>query len=194
MTFIKKIVEYCRKLWYDVFNIDKQQKDGVIDMAKYNRNLENVAKDILVKNDMLKIPVNLIEIATKNNIEIYYKSLPKGISGAIRYNQKEDNFQILIEETEPSYRKRFTLAHELSHFFLQKEHLVDTRDIHYDILYRNSISSHEVEIDYLAGAILMEESIVRRLFEINPSIKELSRTFNVSESAMTVRLMQLELI
>lgn len=193
MTFVKKIVEYLHNLWYSKNRIESKI-DGVIDMSKYNRNLENMARDILVKNDMLKVPVNLIEIANNNNIEVYYKSLPTGISGAIRYNKKEDNFQVLIEETEPSFRKRFTLSHELSHFFLQKETLLSTQKVHYDILYRKSINSKEAEVDYLAGAILMEESIVRRLFEVNSSIKELAKVFNVSESAMTVRLMQLGLI
>lgn len=163
-------------------------------MAKYNDNLEHLAKEILVKNDMLKIPVNLIDIANKNNVEVYYSSLPEGISGAIRYNREKKKFQILIEKTEPEYRRRFTLAHELSHFFTQKDFLTNTKEIHYDVLYRTSTTSNEKEIDYLAGAILMEKSILTRLYKINPSVKELAKIFKVSESALTVRLMQVGLL
>ena len=196
MTFIKKCkiildtILKRKKLCYD----NSENRKEVSNVAKYNKKMESFARDILVKNDMLKLPVTLIKIADENNIEVYYNELPDGISGAIRYNQEKNVFQILIEKRDPEYRKRFTLAHELSHFFLQGKNLSDTKAIHYDVLYRGQRNDIEREADYLAGALLMEESILKRLFKINPSIKELSEIFNVSESAVTVRLMQLKLI
>ncbi len=167
----------------------KNREVEVGQMAKYNKNLENLAKDILVKNDMLKLPVNLIEIANNNNIEVYYVSLPQGISGAIKYNDKKNKFQILIEKNEPESRKRFTLAHELSHYFLQGTYFLNEHKIHYDALYRSGTNETEKKADYLAGALLMNEELLTKLFRINPSIKELAKTFMVSESALTVRLM-----
>jgi len=129
-------------------------------MAKHiNITLENLAKDILINNDMLKLPVNLIEIATNHNIEVYYEKLPEGISGAIKYNKEKEKYQILIEESEPESRKRFTLAHELAHFFLKD---VSKDKLHYDVAYRGAKNDREKRADYFAGALLMEESMLRR--------------------------------
>lgn len=163
-------------------------------MTKINKSLETLARDILVKNDMLKLPVNLISIADKNGIEVYYSRLPEGISGAIKYNPNKECFQIIVESNDNSRRRRFTLAHELAHFFLQKNELSTNQEVHYDVLYRKDYSSKEFDVDYLAGAILMEKGILEELYEINPSIPELAKVFNVSESALTVRLMQLGIL
>lgn len=192
MTFkekykIIKAILKGKKICYNEF-----ENRDVIEMAKHiNITLENLAKDILINNDMLKLPVNLIEIATNHNIEVYYEKLPEGISGAIKYNKEKEKYQILIEESEPDNRKRFTLAHELAHFFLKD---VNKDKLHYDVAYRGAKNDKEKRADYFAGALLMEESMLRRLYKINPSIKELSKLFNVSDSAMTVRLMTLGII
>lgn len=163
-------------------------------MTKFNKKLEVLAHDILFKNDMMKLPVNLISIADKNGIDVYYSNLPEGISGAIRYNGDKKRFEIIVDSDENPRRRRFTLAHELAHFFLQKELLLANQEIHYDVLYRKNYSEKEYDIDYLAGAILMEKEILEELYKINPSISELAKVFNVSESALTVRLMQLEIL
>ena len=188
MTTVKKMLQYLfnkSKKCYDLVKIEESDRN----MAKYNKNLENLAKDILVKNDMLKLPVDLISIANSNDIDVYYMTLPEGISGAIKYNQDNKRFQILVEKSEPDYRKRFTLAHELSHFFLEREKLSRNDRAHIDVLYRSEINENEKKMDYLAGALLMNEDILRKMYRLNPSVRELSKVFYVSESAITVRLM-----
>lgn len=193
MTFkekckIIKAILKGEKICYNEF-----ENRDVIEVAKYNNKLEQMAKDILVKNDMLKLPVNLIEIANNNNIEVYSVSLPVGISGSIKYNSKVKKYQILIDENEPEYRKRFTIAHELAHFFLKD---IDMNSLHYDVLYRSELEYDDKErkADYLAGALLMDKDMLTKLYKVNPSIKELAGLFNVSESAMTVRLFYLGIL
>ena len=163
-------------------------------MSNINNNIEIKANDILVKNDMLKIPVDLITIAHNNDIEVYHKCLPDSVSGAIRYNKDTKKFQILIDDGETENRQRFTLAHELAHYFLEKEKLLCGEEIHFDTQYRKSTTPREAEVDYLAGALLMDKSLVTKLYNIYPSVSLLAKTFNVSESAMTMRLMMLGLI
>lgn len=153
-----------------------------------NQKLEDMAKEILMENDMLKLPVNLTTIADNYNIDVYSTSLPAGISGAIKYNDNNKRFEILIENTENENRQRFTLAHELAHYFLEKHILEQSLEINFDVLYRRDKNREEKDVEYLAGAILMEREILERLFKINPSISVLAKTFKVSESAMTVRL------
>ena len=192
MTIYKKIVDYLNRIWYSIVRGKKINKGD--NMAKINNNLENLANDILLKNDMFRLPVDLIKLAKNNNIDVYYTILPNQISGAIRYNIDKNKFEILINETENKSRQRFTLAHELAHYFLEGELLSKSQDIHFDTLYRKNKNPHEAEIEYLAGAILMDKKMVTTLYNLNPSISLLAKTFFVSESAITVRLMVLGLI
>lgn len=188
----KKVLVYITNLCYAISEkINNRKGDN---MAKINKRLETLATDILVKNDMLKLPVDLISIANNNNIEVYYKELPIGISGAIKYNESIQKFQIIIEKRDPANRQRFTLAHELAHYFLQGEEFQANREIHFDTLYRRNVNCEESQVDYLAGAILMNDDLLKKLYKTNNSISVLSKIFRVSESSMTVRLMILGLI
>lgn len=188
---IKKILEYITNLWYSISENSNREGDS---MSKINAVLEQQANDILLENDMLKLPVDLIKLANNNNIEVYYEKLPDDISGSIKYNKDKKKFQILIEKREPGYRQRFTLAHELAHYFLEGRKLLQNQEIHFDTKYRKEKNSEEYRANYLAGALLMDKAIVSRLYEIYPSIPVLARTFNVSESAMTQRLMTLGIL
>ena len=161
-------------------------------MARINEELEEFAQDILVKNDMYKIPVDLIGLANILNIEVYEQELENKISGAIRYNRDDKKYTILLNKKDNNNRKRFTLAHELGHFFLDKD-LLESDEIHIDILYRCS-DEKEKEIDYFSGALFMPKRLIEIMYEDNPSISELAEIFEVSESAMTVRLDILGLI
>lgn len=175
------------------------------------RELENISSQVLFNNDMYKIPVNLLKIANNNGITVYdadfNKLGNKNVSGAIRYI--DGKFSILLNKEETEERKRFTLAHELGHFFLDNEILKSSK-IHVDTLYRASADSSYVsqemqreaqtkltsenEIDYFAGALLMNEMMLRKVFQIEHSTEKLAKLFNVSYSAMTVRLDILGLI
>lgn len=189
---IKNILEYITNLCYAIGEkISVKEGDN---MARLDNKLEYEANDILCSNDMLRVPVDLIGIATNNDIEVYYQKLPDGISGAIKYNDEKKKFQILIEKYEPEYRQRFTLAHELAHYFLEGKKLLCNQEIHFDTKYRKEKNLEECRANYLAGALLMDKELLLRLYEVCPSIPILARTFKVSESAMTQRLITLGLL
>lgn len=155
-------------------------------MSKIIQELEELTTSILVNNDLLKIPANIIAVANNNDIEVHEEELDKSISGAIRYDEKRKKFVILINKNEPYVRRRFTLAHELGHFFLNGKELEDGNP-HIDIMYRFS-SETEKKVDYFAGALLMNKTLLQTICQNNKSIRELAELFDVSESAMTVRL------
>ena len=156
--------------------------------------LEEVTSNILVKNDMMRLPVSLSVIAKNLNIDVFQGELPEGISGAIRFNRENQKFQIMVEKRENFKRQRFTVAHELAHYFLQRNELSNASEIHYDMLYRKTYTHEEEEVDYLASAILMEENMLKKLYELNLPIEALAEIFGVTVSDITVRLMQLGVI
>ena len=161
-------------------------------MATINNNLEEFAQEKKIKNDMYKIPVDLIGLANILNIEVYEQKLESKISGAIRYNKENGKYTILLNKNDNDNRRRFTLAHELGHYFLNKE-ILESDEIHIDVLYRCS-DDKEKEIDYFAGALLMPKELIEIMYKDTTSISQLSNIFEVSESAMTVRLNILGLI
>ena len=155
-------------------------------MSKTNDKLEELTSNILLDNDMYKIPIDVISIAKSNDIKVFEASLDKKISGAIRYNKATDKFEILINKNDAKVRQRFTIAHEIGHFFLHKEMLKDD-EIHVDILYRMT-NEQEKEVDYFAGALLMNKTLLEKAYKDGNSITQLAELFDVSVSAMTVRL------
>lgn len=165
-------------------------------MSKINQELEDLTSEILMNNDMYKIPVDVIKIANSNDIKVYEGDLDKKISGAIRYKKDENEFEILVNKNDMKSRQRFTVAHELGHYFLHRDFLKD-EEIHIDIMYRTinndkvnleEIKRREKEVDYFAGALLMNRTLLEKMHKENSSIKELAEIFDVSISAMTVRL------
>lgn len=163
-------------------------------MKKINNELEELTSKILLDNDMYKIPVDLYSIVRTNDIDIYEGNMDKRISGAIRLNKKNKpaKFEILLNKNDAETRKRFTLAHELGHFFLHRPILED-ETIHIDTMYRKPTET-EIEVDYFAGALLMNRVLLEKLRNTDKTISELAEIFKVSESAMTVRLSILGLL
>lgn len=171
-------------------------------MSKINTELEELTSSILLNNDMYKIPVDVIKIANANDIKVYEGDLDKKLSGAIRYDKDKDEFEILINKNDAKVRQRFTIAHELRHYFLHQDFL-KMEEIHIDIMYRingkNQVEieqekAREKEVDYFAGALLMNKTLLEKMHKENNSIQELAEIFNVSVSAMTVRLDILDLL
>lgn len=162
-------------------------------MSKINKNLEELTSSILLSHDMYKIPVDVIEIARANDIKVFKGNLEKKISGAIRYNRETNKFEILVNENDVRERQRFTIAHELGHYFLHKD-ILQNNEIHVDIMYRDpkegdeEEKKREKEVDYFAGALLMNKTLLEKMYNENSTITELAELFDVSVSAMTVRL------
>ncbi|MBQ3145844.1 MAG: ImmA/IrrE family metallo-endopeptidase [Clostridia bacterium] len=161
-------------------------------MNKINNRLEELTSNILLDNDMYKIPVDILKIAKINDIEVYEGDLDKKISGAIRYDKENKKFAILLNKNDSAVRQRFTIAHELGHYFLHRN-ILENDEIHIDTMYRMP-DEKEKEVDYFAGALLMNKILLEKMYEENTSITELAQIFKVSISAMTVRLDVLNLL
>ncbi|MFZ2154232.1 MAG: ImmA/IrrE family metallo-endopeptidase [Candidatus Moraniibacteriota bacterium] len=139
---------------------------------------------------------------------IYYSdSLPDEISGAIIYNLKLDSYSIHINKNKNSNRKHFTTAHEIGHFFLHKdiikreEAIIDDGDSPGDshVLYmyssdNGSSTDTEKEANHFASALIMPSELVTEAWEAIGNVEECAKIFNVSISAMSIRLEILKLI
>ena len=161
-------------------------------MKLIDEKMEELTYEILIKNDLYKIPADILVIAKNNNINVYKVSLDEKVLGAIRYIKEEDKFQILLNNNVELTRQRFTLAHELGHFFLHQD-LLKSEEVHIEIMYRIT-EENEKEVEYFAGALLMNKLLLEKTYETIKDIKQLAKLFEVSESDMTLRLSILGLI
>ena len=131
----------------------------------------------------LSLPVDPIKIAQKMGISVYYSEGPDELSGFYNDETKE----IFIQEKKTSTRQRFSVAHELGHAVLGH----GTRQ-------RAKISPYDPKeraANQFAATLLMPSLAVRTMVEQrNMQFAELCSTFDVSEQAMAIRLMELGLV
>ena len=142
----------------------------------------------------------------KGDVTIYLTDqLDETTSGAIVYDTQ--GYTILINKIKSSTRQHFTIAHELGHYFLHPEELkkeavwVDTENSLLDVggraLYRlddNETSRLETEANNFAAELIMPSDLVRDAWNKLKSVEECAKIFNVSVSAMSIKLERIGLL
>lgn len=146
----------------------------------------------LIKSYQRVAPVDVISIAEHLGINVWQQdSLGPAISGLIRpdaLNGGKGGYSIIVRKGDSEERKRFTIAHEIAHFILHKDHLKS--GITDDTLYRSGLSTHEeVEANKMAADILMPYSLIQSFVSQGfKTVEELASKLGVSETAMSIRL------
>ena len=137
------------------------------------------------------VPVKLGAMAEELGLKVFLSTLEPGVSGEIR-RVDDDSFVIRVNRHENINRQRFTLAHEISHFLLHKDHILDK--LTDDVLYRSNLSSfQEIEANKLAAALVMPRAKIEEHMALYDGIDEavasdMAREFGVSEEAMLIRI------
>ena len=152
-------------------------------MNSVNEKLEEMTSRILINNDMYNIPVDPVKIAKTYDIEVYEGELNNKIAGATRYSKEKGTFEILVNKNDPKTKQRFTIAEELGFYILYKDKIKD-----------EEIHEEEKEVEYFAGALLINKKLLENVYNTNSTILELAETFKVSVSSMTLRLNVLGLL
>ena len=162
--------------------------------------IERKAKDTLIQHGLYALPVDPVNLADILGIAVHNAEFADD-SWAGLIAKRGPNTQILVEQSDPPYRKRFSIAHELGHHFL---HLVEDGEIvdkRVDMFREKQPTLSEwspqrlkeVEANWFAAALLMPEELVRSEWAASPNVVALARVFNVSEEAMGYRVDALDL-
>ncbi len=166
------------------------------------RQIEELADGILRETSIITIPVDLQKIATQHGIKIVPYNLTDDVSGLLVI--KNGKVVIGYNDKQSNVRQRFTIAHELGHYFLAHQRgglFVDTYKNDQKVLYRNNDSStgedlQEREANAFAAALLMPRKVVIEkiaTLNIDPKVDDdltsLATQFGVSTQAMTYRVM-----
>lgn len=149
----------------------------------------------IIRGFLDSAPVDLLKMASALGLRVdLHAHFPNNESGRIkRIGAGHDLYEIEINGKHSDYRKRFTLAHEISHYILHREQIGD--GITDDALYRSGLSHHiETEANKFAAELIMPAQLVRTLYRAGVrSLNQLGETLGVSEEALRIRLKQLRL-
>lgn len=165
---------------------------------EYER-LDDNAKKILASY-LDDCPVKLGQIAKEFGVSVKVSSMNIGISGQIMRDE-EEGYLIRVNRYEARERQRFTIAHELAHFFLHKSTIDELPDgIKDNVLYRSGAPERtEYEANRLAADIVMPMHLVKEALKEkfqgiidDITIENLAAQFQVSKAAMEIRLSTIE--
>lgn len=158
--------------------------------------IETRAEQVLKKAAVKILPVPVEEIAGRYQIKIS-RAPHDAFSGLLI--RKDGHALIGVNSKEAPVRQRFTVAHELGHFFLhpEKDAFVDYRDNKKGAMR----TPREKQANMFAAALLMPRTLLlkdcRALSReglAEDDIVALARRYQVSDEAMRFRLMNLNVL
>ena len=160
--------------------------------------LEKFATGDLYENGAL----NLRKLSEKIGIKgiILAEFYTDQISGLLR--KEKDGWKIYVNETDSPSRRRFTIAHEIGHYIsyindsYSKPYFDKNGEISDLALQRRNgmTGSVEAEANTIAADLLMSKKDIERMVNENKTIEEMAEYFQVSETAMSVRLEDMGII
>ncbi len=149
--------------------------------------IEDMAEKALALVECKEAPVPIEDIADKVGLKVVHFDFPNEVSGVL----KKDKKAIGVNKNHHPLRQRFTVAHELGHFLLgheghEEEFVDDKFDRPFPV---------EREANLFASFVLMPKDwVTNSAKKNNLDISSLAKEFKVSEQAMTIRLLELNLI
>lgn len=169
-----------------------------------NPSIEDQATHTLDQLNLTTIPVDPASVANRLGLTVRFEQFSDDLSGVLM--RKSEGTVIAVNTYHAPARQRFTIAHEIGHFVLQHK-----GDLFVDqtVLNRRdgrssyAIDSQEIEANAFAAALLMpRQQVTDELLSLMNSggieqrnlVKELARRFQVSDQAMSFRLMNLGLM
>ncbi|MCR8667297.1 ImmA/IrrE family metallo-endopeptidase [Aestuariibaculum sp. M13] len=163
--------------------------------------IETRALDLLDKSGCLEVPVPVKSVIKFLDIKLSPYDLGDDVSGVLVVNKGE--CKIGYNSTESLVRQRFTLAHEVGHFWLHldnKEQELFVDDSKYMFRKQGGTKSQEykkeMQANQFAAALLMPKCLIQKEIELldngiindHDLIVALSKKFKVSQISMTYRL------
>lgn len=145
-----------------------------------------------IRSMQVQAPVKVVPIANRLGLEVYrMHGWPDDLSGMIKKDKEYgggSGFAIFVNADHPNVRRRFTIAHEIAHFVLHRDHI--GTELLDDALYRSGLSGPmEVAANKLAADILMPWHLLNEYLSNGvDSVAELAKIFDVSKSSMSIRL------
>lgn len=165
--------------------------------------IEQRATQILRDHNLLGIPVDPLKVARALGIKVMNAVFSDPSKSGV-VTKRGNTFSIFLNTNEPPDRKRFTIAHEIGHGLLHMNIDEESEFVDNDDNFRATEMSdteawtderrREWEANAFAAALLINEELLRQKWQDNKDPNILAWMFQVSPTAMIVRLTQIGLI
>lgn len=146
----------------------------------------------IIQKHQASAPVQTVALADDLGLKVWHvPNWPDDLSGKIVRSVEQggaSGYAIYVNGGHHINRRRFTTAHEIAHFILHSEFIGD--GIVDDGLYRSRLSNAmEAQANKMAADILMPRFLINHYVSNgHSSVGQLAQIFQVSESAMSIRL------
>jgi Zn-dependent peptidase ImmA (M78 family) len=169
---------------------------------KYAKDIDAQTTDLLRKWSLLSVPIDVQAVAERLGAQVVFDELDDDVSGLLL--REKSVATIAVNRQHHPNRQRFTVAHECGHLLLHagKGDGLWVDKAYAPIFFRDASSSTgdqlaEIQANQFAAGLLMPEQLLRENVTNNLNDLDISRLamrFRVSEQAMTLRLVSLDLL
>lgn len=157
--------------------------------SSHTNHIRSLTEDILTKSGLGEPPVDVYKIAETVKLKIVPFDFADSISAVL----KKQKLIIGVNKNHSASRQRFSIAHEIGHFLLGHDLGIDENDFIDDRF--DKPTPIEREANLFAAVLLMPKGWVEKsVNEKSLDVPRLAREFKVSEQAVTIRLLELNLI
>lgn len=163
------------------------------------RLINSKANEVLTSFGAVSCPVDIEAVAVHRGLKVLPYPLGDDVSGLLAIENGIGT--IGYNKSEPKVRRRFTIAHELGHYelhrsqnnlFVDKQFILRSDKINYTSAVTQAM---EQEANAFASIILMPTDLVKEQVAViemdlgsEEAIKELAKRFDVSMTAMSLRI------
>lgn len=185
--------------------VNTMNNKNIVDLTQ--EQIEEKASELIAQYSLDETPVNLYDVCNRlgiKKVDIEFKKYDGDyiLGGIKRYDK--DNVKIFVNEKDGYERQRFTIAHEIGHYYLGHLDNTDTNQFMY--LERrdgyNTNNPIERQANQFAAALLMNRKTIEEKFNTlkeiglpTNSIEDiLADMFGVSRQSVKYRLKNLRLV
>jgi Zn-dependent peptidase ImmA (M78 family) len=140
--------------------------------------------------------VDVVKLANDLGIDVFAVSeKDQDFNARIKYVPERNQFEIYVNSAHPGTRRRFSIAHELSHYALDPDKIMKQGAMNRP---HASVDRDEIEADTLAAEVLMPDELIDEYFSANnldetsaftaEDIEKMAEHFYVSRAMAVQRL------
>lgn len=163
--------------------------------------IEARAHKLLAEHGLENTVIDPVKLANAMGAKVFNAKFgDRDVHGLLAVRNGERT--VYVNADDPAPRKRFTVAHEVAHMALHliggEVEFIDTADnfrttVDPDASEWTPARTREWEANTFAAALLMPETLVRRMWSQIADPEGMARWFQVSQTAMNIRLDTLNL-
>lgn len=140
--------------------------------------------------------IDVVDLANKLGIDVFaVPKKDKQYNAHIQYDSTKNQFEIFVNSNHPGTRQRFSIAHELSHYALDPDKIIERGSMDRPHI---SVDEDEIKADALAAKVLMPDELIDEYFQehqieatssfTSATVEAVASYFHVSRTMAVLRL------